>query len=175
MSGNGVDLPAALGRLERQAQAIAALVRSAPDVELRAHPEPGHWSMLEVLCHLADEEREDFRVRLGLTLRSPETPWQRIEPERWVVERGYATREPQAVLDDFLRERERSLAWLRGLESPRWEHAHEQPPLPRLSGADLLAAWLAHDLLHLRQLARLLHRSTGTIAGGGGTDYAGTW
>lgn len=172
---SAVDLPAALDRLGRQAQAIAALVRGLPDAAMRAHPEPGRWSMLEVLAHLADEEREDFRARLDLILHRPDAPGTPIDPERWVVDRRYAERDPAAVLADFLAERERSLAWLRSLEAPRWDRAFDQPPLPPLSATDVLASWMAHDLLHLRQLARLLYGTTGTVAGGGSPAYAGTW
>ena len=28
------------------------------------------WCLLEIICHLYDEEREDFRVRLGLVLET---------------------------------------------------------------------------------------------------------
>ncbi|MCP4798050.1 MAG: DinB family protein, partial [Phycisphaeraceae bacterium] len=44
-----------------------------------------------------------------------------------------------------------------------------------LRAGDLLAAWCAHDALHLRQLARRLHELTVVRGGGFDAGYAGDW
>ena len=48
----------------------------------------------------------------------------------------------------------------------------EQTPA---SAGDLLASWLAHDLLHVRQLARLHWQYLTAAAKPFQTDYAGPW
>ena len=46
--------------------------------------------MLEVIiCHLQDEEREDFREHLDLILHRQSEDWHMIDPQGWVVERKY--------------------------------------------------------------------------------------
>jgi hypothetical protein len=62
-----------INRLAAGAPAVAALVAdlSADSAVWRRDPEK--WSALEILCHLRDEEREDFRVRIDLTLHQPAT------------------------------------------------------------------------------------------------------
>jgi hypothetical protein len=161
----------ALRSLRRGADAIAALARDLPPAVARWAPSPDAWSSVAVLAHLADEEVEDFRTRVRLTLQDPAAAWPPIDPPRWAVERAYATRDPAAELRRFLEERERSLDWLAGQAGATWDNAHLHPRAGPLSARLLLANWVAHDLLHLRQLARLQHGAL--AARGERLDYAG--
>jgi len=164
-------LPFARDRLRRGADAIAALARDLPLDVARWAPSPDAWSTTAVLAHLADEEVEDFRTRVRLTLQDPVAAWPPIDPPRWVVERNYAVRDPAAELRRYLDERARSLEWLAGQGGARWENVHQHPSAGPLSARALLVNWMAHDLLHLRQLARLQH---GVLAARGERlDYAG--
>lgn len=174
-----MDLASAISALGANADAIAALVRPVDEAEARRKPSPDVWSILEVVCHLADEEREDFRARVGLTLRDPALPWPPIDPAGWVRARDYASRDLAGALADFLAERQRSLAWLRGLAEPAWDNAARHPAGFTLRAGDLMASWLAHDLLHVRQLVELRY---GALAAEGTAKkavwdvrYAGEW
>lgn len=172
-----MDLADAIGRLEAQAAAIAALVRATPPDEARTRPAPESWSTLEVICHLADEEREDFRTRVDWTLHRPGEQVPEIDPQGWVTARAYAGRELQASLADFLAERERSLAWLRGLADADWDRPLGHPRLAQygLRAGDILASWVAHDLLHLRQLVELRYAALVSLAAPYDVRYAGDW
>ena len=145
-------LEALIRALEAGAAAVPSLVDGLSDEEARIPPAPGRWSAVEVVAHLADEERDDFRRRVRSTLEDPARPWPPIDPEGWARERGYRARRLAEVLDDFRRERAASLTWLRSLGDAPWERPYEHPKLGTLRAGDLLAAWAAHDLLHLRQL-----------------------
>ena len=57
------------------AEIVRQLVTGITWVEARARPEPESWSVLEVVCHLYDEEREDFRQRLDIMLYRPDDKW----------------------------------------------------------------------------------------------------
>ena len=48
-------------------------------------------------------------------------------------------------------------------------------PKGDLSAGDLLASWAAHDLLHLRQIAKRLHGMLDTLGDPFTVGYAGTW
>ncbi len=113
------------------------------------------WSMLEVMHHLLDEERDDFRKRLDLTLHSQGEEWPPIDPVRWAVERKYNRREPELVLSMFHEERSRSIQWLNSLKNPDWSAFYNHPQAGVMNARRILANWLAHDYLHIRQLARL--------------------
>ena len=137
-------------------------------------PDPQSWSILEVINHLYDEERADFRVRLDIILHHPAQPWPLINPTGWVSEHLYNQRDLAQSVDDFLQERRKSLAWLRGLETPDWQ-ASVTSPFGKLSAGDMFAAWVAHDLLHLRQLVELHWAYTLQAAQPYQLNYAGEW
>lgn len=166
-------LPLALQRLRRSADAIDVLVRSLPIEAARWKPAPEHWSVLEVVCHLGDEEVLDFRTRVRLTLQDPAASWPPIEPTRWVVERRYAEQPFGPALARFMDERAASLSWLAAQREAKWDNAHVHPTAGPLTARSLLANWMAHDLLHLRQLARLQYEAL--AARGEKLDYAGPW
>ncbi len=107
-------------------------------------------------------------------LADPSQSWPKIDPRNWVAERGYYDRDLNSSLDNFLAEREKSLSWLRELSEPNWQNSKEGPN-GTLSAGDLLASWLAHDFLHIRQLSRLHWQYVGAIAEPYKTAYAGPW
>lgn len=170
-----ISLTDAFARLSANADAIAALARGISDAQARWKPASEEWSILEVINHLYDEEREDFRTCLDLTLRKPEEAWPPINAVGWVTERGYNERELGPSLDALLRERRASLEWLAGIQNPDWNSIHRHPRIGDMAGGDVLAAWVAHDHLHIRQLNQLhwqyLSRSVAPVS----LEYAGGW
>jgi uncharacterized damage-inducible protein DinB len=169
-----MDLEYFVNRVSANRAVFEALLREVSREQAVWKPAPEKWSMLEVVNHLYDEEREDFRARLELTLTDPAREWPPIDPQGWVASRKYGARELDASLDNFLGEREKSLAWLKGLSAPIWEHRHEVSGGVRSAG-DLLASWLAHDFLHIRQLARLHWQYLSVMAAPYETTYGGPW
>ncbi len=164
-----------IDQLEANAEVFRVMFRQASLEIMRCRPSPEAWSGLEVLCHLYDEEREDFRQRLELLLEDPERPWPPINPRGWVSERGYGDRDPQAMLIMFLAERTKSLQWLRGLSDPNWLAVKTHPALGSMTAGQLLGCWVAHDLLHMRQLIRLHYLHCAALAGALDLGYAGDW
>jgi hypothetical protein len=149
-----MNLDYCLAELTRNAAAIQHLVEGVDADQARWKPNPESWSILEVICHLADEERADFRTRVRFVLSGTEGDPPPIDPQGWVTDRGYNERDLGESLRDFLRERQDSLAWLRGLSDPNWDSAYTASWGTILAG-DLMVAWVAHDLLHVRQLVEL--------------------
>jgi hypothetical protein len=127
------------------------------------------------MSHLADEEVEDFRRRLDLTLHRPEVAWPRIDPQRWAVERRYNEGSLDEALARFLDRREQSLTWLGGLATPDWKSAHQHPRFGPISAGDLLISWLAHDHIHIRQLNRLHREYVVASMPEHSPQYAGKW
>jgi hypothetical protein len=164
-----------IDRLEANAEVIAALVRNLPAESVSWKPSPEKWSILEVAAHLLDEEREDFRARIDSLLHRPDQEWSPIDPPGWVEERGYASRDLAETVRDFLSEREHSISWLRRLEAPNWQAAYQHPTLGQLRAGDLLASWLAHDFLHIRQLTGLHWQFHRHLMEPFEVSYAGNW
>ena len=136
--------------------------------------QPGKWNMREIACHLYDEEREDFRTRLKLVLENPETSFPAIDPTGWVESRGYVKKDFIKTVEAFLAERKKSIDWLMSLENPKYSNAYIHTKFGPLSGKMLLANWLAHDYLHMRQIIKVKYEYLKLVSGEG-LEYAGTW
>ena len=162
-------------RLEANAEVFGGLVRGVSPAQAVWRPAPDRWSILEVVCHLADEEVEDFRTRVDYALHRPGETWPPIDPEGWARTRGYLDRDPADVLRRFQAEREASVTWLRSLVRPDWSKTYTHPKIGSLSAGDLLACWAAHDALHLRQIAKRLHDLATRDVFSGDVGYAGAW
>jgi hypothetical protein len=168
-----LDGGSAVTRLEANARVFGGLVHGVSREQARWKPAPDQWSILEVVNHLVDEEVDDFRRRIVLTLGDPEAPWPPVDPPRWAIERAYNERVLSESIERFLTERERSVAWLRDLAAPDWEVSHLHPKAGPLRAGDLLASWLSHDLIHIRQITRLHHQWLVQKASPYRTEYAG--
>lgn len=164
-------------RLERFAEALPAVACCVSEADARWKPPSGNWSVLEIVRHLIDEEREDFRARVRMTLeRVPE--WPKIEPSAWAIARRYNEQDFGASIAEFVRERHATIAWLRSLGDPAsvdWTIAHQHPRVGPVSAGLLLASWAAHDALHLRQIAKRLHELAARDGSPNPIDYAGDW
>lgn len=160
--------------MAQHAVAIRSMAQGITDPQARTRPDPASWSMLEVVNHLWDEEREEFRIHLDYTLHRPGEPWPEIHPGAWVTQRRYNERHWVGSLEGFFRERELSLDWLRGLSAPDWDASYAAPWGPITAG-DLLAAWVAHDILHLRQLVELRWALIKIELAPRDVRYAGEW
>jgi DinB superfamily len=169
-----MDLEFFTNQLVNHAGTIHSLTLGTSDEQARWKPDPQTWSILEVINHLYDEEREDFRVRVDDILHHPGQPWPPINPQGWVTERGYNQRDLSQSVQAFLEERRKSLAWLKGLGTPAWQ-ASVRVSFGQFSAGDIFAAWVAHDLLHLRQLVELHWVYTVQMAEPYKVNYAGEW
>lgn len=162
-------------RLAANAVVFQHLLEGVRAPQARWKPAPEKWSLLEVINHLADEEREDFRLRLDLTLHHAGEPWPAIDPPAWVRERQYDTRDLGDSLRDFLRERRRSVEWLKGLRDFDAAVDYQHPVMGRITASELLQSWLAHDLIHIRQMTRLHYEYLRDVVGSEALAYAGDW
>jgi hypothetical protein len=161
--------------LANGAEIIPALLLGVTPAEARFKPRPDTWSQLEVVCHLYDEEREDFRQRLDILLHRPADPWPRIDPPGWVTARAYNERDFDEMLDKWRAERAHSLAWLNSLAAPNWDSAATAPWGGSMRAGDMLAAWVAHDNLHQRQIVELRRSRLVNLAEPYAVQYAGEW
>lgn len=165
-----------LGRARRELMrllpALDALLDGLDEAAWRARPAPAEWAPVEVVCHLRDEEAEDFGARVRVVVSGGDrlAP---IDPERWALERRYRDADPRAALSALRDLRAASLDFLTALAPGGLARAVEHPGAGPLTGLDFLAAWVAHDRLHLAQLAATLARLWADRWAPLRTDYAG--
>jgi hypothetical protein len=159
-------------QLARLPLLLDALLGDLDAPDWRARPAAGEWAPIEIVCHLRDEELEDFGARLRVVVDggSAFTP---IDPERWAGERRYLDADPVDALAALRDRRAATVTYLESLPADRLAASLAHGRLGRLSGLDLLAAWVAHDRLHLAQLAGTLARLWANRWAPARADYAG--
>ena len=135
---------------------------------------PEKWCLLEILCHLYDEEREDFRFRTQWVLEKPNEIPPNFNPVVWVTDRNYIGQDYKVMLNKFLKERDESINWLKSLQNPNWDNFYTHPKVGNLPAKHFLDNWLAHDYLHIRQITKLKFDYL-NYHSGERLDYAGTW
>jgi hypothetical protein len=162
-------------QMSGNAQAIRALVQTLSDGAARWKPNPETWCMQEVMDHVYNEERIDFRKHLKEMLSDPPQPWGEFHPEEYI-----SVKDHRQALEGFLTEREASINWLKSLGSQDWEVASRTPFTHEgrevvLRAGDVLASWVEHDHLHLRQMNELLHAWNEHRAAPYSVQYGGGW
>ena len=160
--------------LEYSTEMIRALLAGISQEEAQIRPDIESWSILEVVCHLYDDEREDFREHLDFILHRQNEEWHRIDPEAWVTERKYNDQSLTEMQEKFFAERWRSLEWLRGSAETDWEITYTSQ-FGSMKAGEMFACWVAHDNLHVRQLTELRRNWIERMTQPYDIEYAGDW
>ena len=163
-----------LTEFERNKNIFIELYDGIDDDMLYWRRSKNKWCLLEVICHLYDEERLDFRFRTQWVLDRPNELPPSFDPADWVEEHQYMVQNGAEMVQKFVEERDRSIAWLKELKNPNWNNGFDHLKRGRMTGKYLLSNWLAHDYLHIRQILKqkfdYLKLQSGTDL-----DYAGVW
>ena len=167
-----MDIEMMCNTLRRNAELIQLLVAEISTEQAQWKAAEKKWSILEVINHLYDEEKDDFRKRIDLTLHKPGESWPAIDPEAWAKQKKYNERDFNQSLENFIRERNKSIQWLQNIDKVNWQSSYSHPKAGNLSVGDLMVSWLAHDLLHIRQLSNLQIDYLKKTAHPYSTDYA---
>ncbi|HCR70164.1 MAG TPA: DinB family protein [Anaerolineae bacterium] len=160
--------------LTQSTEMLGALLAGISQEEAQAKPSVGKWSILEVTCHLYDEEREDFREHLDFILHRQHEEWHPIAPTAWVKLRKYNQQNFNSMKKKFFKEREKSLAWLKSIKNSDWNTKYKSK-WGTMTAGDMLSAWVAHDNLHIRQLVELRRFRIEKVTKPYKIRYAGEW
>ena len=164
-----------IGNLEKNQTTFHGLLSDIQESEYLFRPAAGKWCLLEIVCHMYEEEIYDFGARVKHTLEKAVGDLQKIDPEGWVKSKGYVDWNYNETLDNFLNERKRSVKWLRSLKDPEWKNEYVHPKFGGMSAEFFLTNWLAHDYLHFRQITFTKYNYLKQISGGIDIQYAGEW
>jgi hypothetical protein len=136
-----VEFKALYQELQNSTEMIRALLFGITQAEACIRPDADSWSILEVTCHLYDEERQDFRDHLDLILHRQEEEWPAIDPQSWITERRYNEQNFTEMQQKFFAEREKSLEWLKGLSSADWETSYTSQ-FGSMKAGTMFASWV---------------------------------
>ena len=164
-----MNLEYCINQLSHNPNTIQQLIHNIPEEHARWKPDANTWSMVEVMQHLVDEERQDFRFRLKHILSGTKEQWQPINNEP-----GDPHGDLQMLFKTYLEERQDSIKLLKTLTDADWSIEFETP-FRVMSSGDMLASWVAHDILHIRQFVELKWAITTRDLQPYGVGYAGPW
>ncbi len=156
------DLGGAIELLRRTPGVLQAWLGGLPDGWTRQNEGPGTWSAFDVVGHLVHGEKTDWLPRARHLLEHG--PGRAFEPfDREAMFRDSAGKSLGDLLAEFTRRREESLRSLvaLGLTDQDLDREGLHPELGVVTLRQHLATWVAHDLTHLAQVARVmakLHR-----------------
>ena len=160
--------------LATSTEMIRALIKDIGQEQSQAKPDAESWSILEVVCHLHDEEQEDFREHLDFILHRQNEEYHAIDPQGWVMERKYNEQNLLEMQEKFFAERKKSLEWLRTLSGADWETTYTSQ-YGSVTAGEMFACWVTHDNLHIRQLVELRRLHIERITKPYDIQYAGDW
>lgn len=153
------DLDEAMALLSRTPATLDALLRNLPDGWIRAHEGGDTWSPFDVVGHLIHGERTEWLGRARIILEQGESrPF--VPFDRFAQFRESEGRTLDQLLDEFAALRRQNLEAVANLKLTAADLARRgrHPSFGVVTLRQLLATWVAHDLDHLSQIARVVAR-----------------
>lgn len=163
-----------INQLENNIDVYKNLLLRIPENFIKWKPSEDKWCLLEIVSHLYDEEREDFRARLDKIL-SNDSNWNPIDPQGWVISRNYIYNDYINTIEKFIHERKISVRFLRSLNNLNWNVKVSHPKFGDFVAINMLCNWLAHDYLHIRQILKTKYLYLQSGMPSGDLGYAGDW
>ena len=163
-----LSLDEAVAVLQRTPATLDALLCGLPAGWIAAHEGGDTWSPFDVLGHLIHGERTDWLARMCIILEHGEArPFDTFDRFAQFAESKGRTLDE--LLDEFAALRRDNLAQLAALHLKPGDLARQgrHPSLGPVTLGNLLATWVAHDLDHLTQIARVMARQY--------SDEVGPW
>jgi hypothetical protein len=155
----GFSLAESLPVLERTPRVLRAMLEGLPEPWIRDNEGGESWSPFDVVGHLIHGERTDWVPRVEHILTRGDTaaftPFDRFAQLQ--ASRGKSLEE---LLDTFAELRAGNLRRLRELAAEDLDlaRAGRHPELGPVTLGQHLSTWVAHDLSHIAQIARVMAR-----------------
>jgi DinB superfamily len=147
----------AIPLLERTPIALCGLLRGLPFDWTSPNEGPGTWSAFDIIGHLIHGEKTDWIPRAAIILS--EQPERCFEPfDRLAQFRNSEGKTLHQLLDEFEQLRRENLKTLKSwnISEKDLEKTGIHPEFGVVTLRQHLATWVAHDLAHLAQTARVM-------------------
>ena len=134
--------------------AAASAIEGLSPAQLRKPEAPGKWSIAQVLQHLADSDLVwGWRVRLILAQDRPTLTG--YDQDLWAERLHYADADPQEALEQLRVLRRGNLGLIARATPDDLKRVGVHSERGEESVGYLCGLYAGHDLLHLRQIARI--------------------
>lgn len=138
---------------------LRAALKGVPKKLLLWTPGPGKWSILEIVAHMRDMERDAYiaRYRRILTEDNPTLP--DIDGDLIALRDDYRSLKLADLMRDFLKLRKECLKLLKSVKAAQWDRMGTHETAGPLSMGDLLRRQsMGNDEAHLGQIEGIKKR-----------------
>jgi hypothetical protein len=133
---------------------LKKLIHGLAPKELKWKPEPGKWSIAEIIAHLADVEIvASWRMRSVLGANG--SAIQPFDQDAWASVFQYGKRDVKQSLEVFRVLRENNLAMLKALPRESWDNYGMHAERGKETIAHLARMFAGHDTNHILQVERI--------------------
>lgn len=151
------DLQKAIEILSRTPKALQTQLTGLSDEWIYSNEGPGTWSPFEIVGHLIVNEETNFLPRAVLILSNEENKI--VSPINMTVhlEQNSGKKMTQ-LLAEFIELRRRNIETLKALNisDADLRKTAMHPKVGRVCLSNILSIWVAHDLTHIGQIARVM-------------------
>lgn len=159
MQPDGFNLDEAVAVLGRTPACLSALLAGLPERWVRATEGDGTWSPYDVVGHLIHGERADWLPRARHILAGDRRPFEPFDRAAQFKEGpGRSMSELLMTFAELRRENVAALSDM-NLTSADLSRPGLHPELGEVTLGQLLATWVAHDLDHVGQIARVMAKA----------------
>lgn len=139
--------------------ALYGLLDGVPDHYWQQHPDPNEWSILQILCHLAESEDIVQRPRLERILNE-ENPFL-AQPAPPPGPNNFPCEgDAWAIAHQFAETRQKTLDWLCNLPEEAWNRPARHSIFGNTNFLEMAHFTAQHDRLHLNQLCQTIGNCT---------------
>jgi len=140
-----------LERFRRGAELVAMSMTGAAGAELDYVPEPGKWSVRQIVCHLADSEIAGA-MRFRQIVAEDRPIIQAFDEKAWAANLDYRKRKPSHVIETFRAIRAENYELLKSLPEEAFARVGIHSARGEMTLLDWLRIYTNHPEKHSMQL-----------------------
>lgn len=146
-----------LAMMQSAPETIAQTIAGASDSQLKTPPQPGKWSVVQIIAHLAEDELvSSWRYRQ--MLENPGCALAGFDQDKWAEYGRYEEWSVPDALAMFTLLRNANLRLLRGLTPEQWTRHGMHAERGRITVRDLAQHMAGHDVNHIEQIRGIVGR-----------------
>ena len=145
-----------LAIMESTPAVLGSLSASLTEEQWKHEPTHDDWAMNEIVCHLADTEREIHRMQLELMIARESAFIPRPDSGVWASEREYLNIDGKAALTEFARARIDNIKTLKALDKNIWSRSARHAIFGPTDFLEVTSFMTDHDRLHVQQAWKTL-------------------
>lgn len=152
---NPPPVPALLSELDEFLSSLLNAL-ATPGIDWRKRPTADAWSIVEIICHLRDVEREVHQPRFRALAETDNPFISGVDPDQWAEPRNYFCQDGRTALANFSDARRETLALLQSLPEDAWLREARHAFFGQTTLHELLYLAVQHDRVHWQQVQQNL-------------------